>query len=217
MNRKRTSALLVAAFLGAITLLRAQVLETFSSFQSPNTLFYGDWSSTGDPFVGSLTPVATFSQGGGFYNFAEASNADSAYVERAFTSSVNLGANSLLTLSLRLLDGNTADSLTVTLFDAGFNTASASFQTSDFSAAGFTARSIAFTTDGSFNASAVAAFRLSGNDPFASGTLSVALDDLSVTGAVRAVPEPSTYGAFAALALVGLVTSKRLRNRRDTV
>src|SRR3954454_10865150 len=110
MIRKLASSLALAAVLGCAGTLHAQLLENFSSFQSPNTLFFGEWSNSGDPFTGSITPVSTFSQGAGFYNFANATNVDSAFVEHSFTSLVNVGTNNLLTLSLRLLAGNTADS-----------------------------------------------------------------------------------------------------------
>lgn len=210
-----------AAVLAAATSVRAQiVIENFSAFASPTTLFYGDWSSTGDPFVPELTPVGTFSQGvgaPGFYNFASATSLDSAYVERTFGSAVNLGVNNLLTLSLRLLRDNTAESLTVFLLDSSANTASATFQMIDFSADNFTSRTLAFTASAGFAADDVVAFRLSGNDPFAdpfSGpVLSVAIDEISVNHlAVAAVPEPSTWALSGACAL-GLIISVRQRRR----
>src|SRR4051812_25051847 len=107
MIRKLASSLLVAAALGGASALHAQItLETFSSFESPNTLFFGGWSNSGDPFftfAGELTPTNTFTQNaGGFYNFASATNADTAYAERSLTSAVNIGTNNLVTLSLRL-------------------------------------------------------------------------------------------------------------------
>jgi hypothetical protein len=214
------SSLLAAALLAGAGSLHAQVtLDTFSSFASPNTLFYGDWSQTGDPFSGSPVPIASFSQGVGVYNFANGSDADSAYVERSFAAPVNLGSNTLITLSLRLLAGDTADSVTVFLLDGAANTAFATFLTSSFTTTGLTTKSIAFTADPGFAANAVTSFRISGNDPFDSAILSVSLDNLAVTGAVvtpppSAVPEPSTYGLAAAALLSGAIALARRKNRR---
>jgi hypothetical protein len=193
----------------------AQVtLENFSSFQSATTLFYGDWSSTGDPFSGSTTPIASFTQGLGVYNLVDATNADSAFVERTFGSLVNIGTNNLLSLSLKLLAGNTADTFTVTLTDNSGNSAvSATFLTSSFTTAGFTTVSVAFGGDFLFDPTAVSSFRISGTDPLGGGTFSLALNDLSATGArpLTAVPEPSTYGALGAAALLALVALRRRR------
>jgi hypothetical protein len=202
MNKK----ILLAAVLvlGSAVSASAQiVLENFSSFESPQTLFFGDWSSSGDPFVGDPTPVATFSQGAGFYNLASVTNADSSFVEKSFVSSLNVNVDSLLTLSLRLLPDNTANSLTVFLLDANANTAFASFQANSFSSAFFQTQNLALTTDAAFDWGQVASFRISGNDPFAEGTLSVALNTLAYTP----VPEPMIYGLVAAgaLALLALV------------
>lgn len=219
MNRTFVSSVLLAAVLGGVTSLSAQVvlLDNFSNFLSPQTRFFGDWSNTGDPFAGSLTPAPTFSQSAsGFYNVAGVTNADSSFVERTLTAPVSLGSNDLLTLSLRLLATNTADSLTVFLIDNGAHTAFATFQTSDFNTLSFSTRSVAFTGDGSFNAGAVSAFRISGNDPFASGNVNVSLDNLSVTSSrppLTAVPEPATYGWLGAFALVVLVGGRQLRAR----
>ena len=211
MKNKFTSALLFGAVLIGATSASAQLaLENFSSFVSPQTLFYGDWSSTGDLFIGSTTPAATFSQGSGFYNITGVSNADSSFVERSFTSSLNLGSNNQLALSLRLLSNNTADSLTVFLLDTSARTASVTFLTSDFNTAGFFERTLALTADVGFDTNQVSAFRISGNDPFNGGILSISLDNLAATG--RAVPEPSTYGLIGAAALlIGIVSRTRRR------
>ena len=220
MKRTFVSSLLLAAALGGVSSLSAQVvlLDNFSNFLSPQTLFFGDWSNTGDPFAGSATPAPSFSQNaGGFYNVAGVTNADSSFVERTLTGPVNLGSNNLLTLSLRLLATNTADSLTVFLLDTGAHTAFATFQTSDFNTLSFTSRSVAFTGDGSFNAGAVSAFRISGNDPFAGGNVNLSLDNLSATGGrppLTAVPEPATYGWLGACALIVLAGGRHLRSRR---
>jgi hypothetical protein len=208
--------LFIAVLLAGANSAPAQVtLENFSSFESANTLFFGDWSNSGDPFVGDLSPASTFSQGAGFYNLASVTNADSSFVERSFTAPVNLGSNNLLSLSLRLLEDNTAESITVFLFDAGFHTAFATFQNNAFSTTTFIQQSVAFTADAGFSSSAVTSFRISGNDPFASGILSVALNDLAATDGrpIPAVPEPSAYGLLAALFLLALVYTRRFHRR----
>src|SRR5882724_9227770 len=148
MNHKLCSLLIATAVLVGANALSAQILlDDFSSFASPNTLFFGDWSLSGDPFSGDPAATATFSQGVGFYNFASGSDADSSYVERTFGSVRNLSGQNFLMVSSRLLPGNTADSFTVFLVDAGANTAFAVFATSDFNAAGFNTGSAALTAD----------------------------------------------------------------------
>ena len=214
MKPTRIFSFLFISLLATASSLRAQIaLENFSSFQSATTFFFGEWSSSGDPFVGDPTPVATFSQGTGFYNLASGTNADSSFVERSFASSINLGSNDFLSLSLRLLGDNTADSLTVFLIDAGFRTAFATFQSSAFNAATFTEQSVMFTADTGFSLAEVTSFRIGGNDPFASGVLSVALDNLSATSSgIGAVPEPSTYGLMGAFVLLALVYARRAKS-----
>lgn len=215
MKRYLLSLALGTLLLGGASALHAQLLENFSSFESASTLFYGDWSSTGDPFAGDLAPTGSFSQGAGFYGFASTTNVDTAYAELTFASSLNLGADDVLSLSLRLLDDNTADGLTVTLFDTSFNTAAATFALSDFSIADFTTANLAFTAFAGFDASDVAGFRLSGNDPFGGGVFSVALTNLEVTSSnstpPAAVPEPGTYGLLTGIALASLVLWRRRR------
>ena len=215
MKRPLLSLTLGTLLLSGASALHAQLLENFSSFESASTLFYGDWSSTGDLFTGETTPTASFAQDAGFYSFTSTSNVDTAFAELTFASSFNLGSNNQLSLSLRLLDDNTAGGLTVTLFDAGFNTAAATFALSDFTTADFTTVNVAFTAFAGFDQSDVTGFRLSGNDPFGSGVFSVAMDHLDVTRAIStppaAVPEPGTYGLLAGSVLAGLVVWRRRR------
>jgi len=207
MIHKLTSTLFVAAALcGANSLHAQQILENFSSFQSPQTLFFGAWSASGDPFAGDTAPVSTFSQGAGSYNFASATNADSAYVERSLIAPVTVSTNSLVSISLRLLADNTAESLTVFLLDSSANSAFATFQTSDFNTTVFVTRSLALTADPSFDYNEVSAFRLTGNDPFASFTVSVAVDTLAT---ITPVPEPATYGLVASGAVFALAAWRR--------
>lgn len=207
MKRSLISPLLVALALAGTA--HAQLtLHDFSSLASPQTLFFGDWSDTGDPFVGSTTPAPSFSQGAGFFNLAGASNADASFFEHTFAAALDLGSASQLSFSLRLLDGNTADSLTVFLFDGGARSAFATFLASDFSAAAFSERTLAFTAEAGFELSNVTSFRISGNDPFASGAVGFALDNLAVTAPRGAVPEPATYGLFGA-AVLGVFALRR--------
>ena len=207
-----------AAALGATALHAQLTLENFSAFPSANTLFYGEWANSGDPFSGDPAPVADFHQAVGSYEFLSATNADSAKAERTFTAARNLAGYDLLTVSLRVLGDNAAESFTVTLFDAGFNTASATFLTGGFTAGGFTSRSAALTAAGAFDFSAVSSFQISGNDPFGGAPFRLAFDDLSATRtavtpppANNPVPEPAAYGLLAAAAL-GLVVIARRRS-----
>jgi hypothetical protein len=216
MTTKLSLLALFALGIFSTGILRAQVtLEDFSTFQSGNTLFYGDWAGNGDPFAGDPTPIASFTQGAGFYNFASGSNADSSYVERTFASPRDLTGYDLLAVSLRLLPDNTADAFTVTLFDTAFNAASATFLISDFAAGSFTTRTSVLTNLG-FDLTQVSLFRISGNDPFASGTLSVAFDHLAAVSSLpppTAVPEPSTW-AFAGIGTLALLIARRTSGSR---
>jgi len=63
------------------------------------------------------------------------------------------------------------------------------------------------TADAGFDWGQVGSFRISGNDPFAEGTFSVALDALAYTP----VPEPTTYGLVAAGALALLALARGFR------
>ena len=215
MNTSLRSLLLAAATALGATALPAQLtLENFSAFQSANTFFYGDWANA-DPF-GDLAPAATFSQAVGSYKFAGAANADSASAERAFAAPLNLAGYDLLAVSVRLLSDNAAESFTVFLVDANYDTAFATFQTGAFSTGSFTVASLAFTASGSFDLAAVTAFRLSGNDPFGGPVLSVDFDTLGLARSVvtpppanNPVPEPATYGLAAAAGMVALVFARR--------
>ncbi len=209
MKNKLTSLVLLAASL--VTASHAQLtLHTFSNLSS-QTLFFGDWSDTGDPFAGSATPSFLLTQNVDSFAIAGASNADLSYFEHVFTAPVNLGASDQLALSLRLLDGNTADSLTVFLIDSSALTASATFLASDFTSNAFSEFIVSFTADAGFDRTGVTGFRISGNDPFAGGVVGMEIDNLAT--ATNPVPEPSTYGLMAAAALtLGIAYRKRRKS-----
>jgi hypothetical protein len=207
---KSTSCLLLAAALSAVTFASGQVtLHDFTAFESPNTVFVGDWALNGDPISGDSSPIASFSQGAGFYNFIGGTTAETSgvYYFLPVTPS-SLPAFPLLEISARLLQGNTAPTFAVSLFNFGTGeSAVAIFNTASFSSAGFTNVRGTLLSSFSFDPTGVDAF-LIGGVTGGSGTLNLAINNLAV---VSAVPEPSTYGLVAALALVGIVAIKRRR------
>lgn len=208
--------LLLAALALATPALRAQlILQSFTAFESPTTLFYSEWAASGDPFSGDPSPAAGFSQGAGFYRLDGVTNADTAYLDHAFTAPLDLTGYDLLTVSLRRLTANTASSFKVRLVDTAFNTAEVTFLTADFGPAGFTTLGAALTPAVGFNLAAVASFQLTGDDAFASATFALDFDQLSAARSIvvpplGAVPEPSTYGlAAAALLLAAALFARR--------
>ncbi|HEU5080964.1 MAG TPA: PEP-CTERM sorting domain-containing protein [Opitutaceae bacterium] len=215
MKSKLTFLAFVSAATFAATAAHAQItLNDFSSYETPNTFFYGDWALS-NPFGDNL-PVATFTQGAGFYNFSGGSNADDAFSEFFFDSPLDLGTNDQLTLSLKLLAGNTADDLTVRLVDLNGDVASATFALSDFSSS-FALASHTFTPFGAFDPTDVVSFQISGNVPGGGAMVDVAIDNLSVTSSTvptGAVPEPSTYGLLGAVSLAALAFWRRKATRR---
>jgi len=211
----KTKLTLLAALALAAPALHAQLsLETFTSFETPATVFFGDWSASGDPFAGDPSPATGFSQGAGFYRLDGVTNADTAYLEHAFTASLDLPGYHLLTVRLRRLAANTAPSFKVRLVDTAFTTAEVTFLTADFGTAGFTTFGATLTPTAGFNFAAVASFQLTGDDAFASDLLALDFDQLNAARSAvvsAAVPEPSTYGLAAAAALLALALRARRR------
>jgi hypothetical protein len=209
-NLKRFLLLMVPLWIAPFAPAQ-QLLHNFSAFLSPQTLFFGDWALTepgGDP-----VPIATFSQGAGFYNFSGGSNADTASVQYSYaTNPGDLTGYSLLEISARMLAGNAAQTFTVTLFDSNFESAYVVFATADFNGLGFTTVTGELIASPGFDPADLASFKISGDVFGGTDVLNFAADNLAV---VTAVPEPSTYGAMAAvLTLAGVVGLRRFRRFR---
>jgi hypothetical protein len=208
----KSKLLLLSARLAAPFASAQITLNDFSAFASPtNTFFTGDWELTGDP-AGSSSPRASFSQGAGFYNFAGGSNADTATAVYFFDAPLNITGLSLLQVSARLVAGNTAPALTITLFDSTGGSAFAVVAPSAFAGAGFTTLSSVLTFSG-FNASDLSSFQLSGNVVNGSNTLNLSIDNLAVAAprVITPVPEPAAYGALGVVALLTLTSVRRFR------
>ena len=207
---KRKSTFLFLAAVLAAPLASAQItLHNFSAFESPNTFFVGDWELNGDP-IGTHSPRASFAQGAGFYTFTGGSNSDSAAAVYFFDTPIDITGHSLLEVSAQLFAGNTASSLTITLFDSLGESAFAVVAPEAFAGLGFTTISTALTFSSGFNSSDLSSFQLSGNVVGGNQTLSLSLDQLSVAVPVP-VPEPSTYGALACGFIATLAIARRLR------
>ena len=209
---KLKSSLLFAAALWSASFAAAQVtLHDFTAFESPATVFVGDWALNGDPIGGDATPIASFSQGAGFYNFVGGTNADTAGAYHFLSGSPgDLTTYGLLQISAQLLDGNTAGSFAVTLLNFGSGeSAIAVFDPADFAGAGFTTVTAALSFSGSFDPTAVDAILIGGVSG-GTGTLNLSVDHLAAA-APTPVPEPATYGLFAALVLGALIAHRRGR------
>jgi hypothetical protein len=200
------AALLAAPFASAQVLI-----HDFSAFESPNTFFVGDWELNGDT-GGTNSPRATFSQGAGFYNFVGGSNDDASMAFYFFTSPVDITGFNLLEISARLVPGNTAPKFTIALFDSVGHSAEATFDASPFATPGFFTINTDLRSELSFNPADVSSFMITGNDPGGTATLSLSVDQISIT----AVPEPSTYGIGAAVILASLVALRRRQRQRQS-
>jgi hypothetical protein len=207
-------AFLLLALLSAPFAPAQVTLHDFTAFESPDTtFFFGNWEATGDT-GGSSSPRTGFTQGIGVYNFAGGSNDSSASAQYFYLAPINISGFSLLQVSAELLAGNTAPNFEITLFDDIGHGVTASFATSSLSLVSVTTltANLDFAV-ANFDPTHLAGFQIGGGVFGGTDTLSFALDRLAVAAPVSAVPEPATYGVFAALALVGLVGCRRLRSR----
>lgn len=192
-------------------------LNNFSSFVSPNTFFTGDWELNGD-LGGTNSPRASFSQGAGFYNFTGGSNNADAAAFVFFDTPVDISGNSFLQLSARLAAGNTAPTLTVSLFDSLGGSAFAVLPTSAFAGVGFTTISAPLTFTPGFHANDLTSFALSGNVINGADVFALSVDQLSVAAAAATpVPEASTHGLLASAFLAIGVSVRRLRRARPII
>jgi hypothetical protein len=211
MNSFLKSSLIAAALFAASSASAQVLLNDFSAFVSPNTFFSGDWELTGSV---SNSPRSTFSQGSGFYNFATASDeGDSSFAAYFLSTPVDVTGLTQIQIAAKLLAGNTSPTLKIVLFDSSFvENASALFSTASLNTSSFTTLSAAFSPSGSFDMTSIAGFQISGQSG-GTDTLSFALDNLAAVAppSVGAVPEPSTYGIFAAVALLGVIGLRRRR------
>lgn len=184
---------------------KAQLLSDFSAFYSPDyTFFSGDWSSGND------APLASFSQGEGFYEIKGGTNNSLSKVEFYFGSGGNYESIAItgdyLTVSASLLSGSAAPSFTVYLVDESVNYVSATFSTAAFGGGSFTTVSAALSTNVFFDASSVSFMIITGDATGASAAFNIAFDNIAVT----AVPEPATYAIGAgAVALLGALYRRR--------
>ncbi len=193
----------IALISGAVA-VKAQTLDTFSSFgsESGTTTFYGDWTS------GSGAPAATFVQGSGVYTVKGVSDSDRSGVAFQPPSDFNLTGDSTLSLTAELAAGNTADSISVILFDGSGLSSSATFILSTFNATTYTTQTSTLFAQNGFNLANVQSFKITGNNPGADGSVAVTFDQLAATQG-SAIPEPSTYAAILGTVALGFVMLRR--------
>tara|TARA_R100000027_G_scaffold43474_2_gene32638 strand:- start:4666 stop:5307 length:642 start_codon:yes stop_codon:yes gene_type:complete len=92
--------------------------------------------------------------------------------------------------------------------DVGFTVNGSSF---DFSADYSNDSTITLISNSSLGLTGQSSVTFSVQGWNSSGSSALQLDNISVTGSVSAVPEPSAYGAVAGLLAIGLVVSRRRR------
>jgi len=207
MIRNLAKTFCILAVVGCAPLLRAQLVNDFSNFADGNQSFLGTWAANGDPFFGDTSPIGSFSQGSGVYNFTGGSDDISSGAEYFLASSIDLSASNALALTLKLLPATDTetDAIAVTLYDQASNFAVATFQLSNFNGSTFTTSTVGWVSDGSFDSSHVAYYLISGLSAVGGNGVDVSIDHLS------AVPEPGTYAAIAGVAALGLVAWRRRR------
>lgn len=210
---KLTKILTLALGLGALaSVASAQVaLNDFSSFVVPNqTFFSGEWASDADG-----APLGTFTQTSSGYALEGATSADTASVSYYFSSTldpVDLSGYDSLAFTGRLLAGNSASTLSISLIDSGNNYATAVFDLSSYSLSSGATTTALLTASDAFSASSVVGFLITGGDVTGGSIVSVSLQGLSAVSA-SAVPEPSTYAAICgAVVLLGAVVLRRRRS-----
>lgn len=202
-------ALSFFAALCAAPFASAQVsvlVHDFTAFESPNTFFIGDWELNGDA-GGTNSPRASFSQGAGFYNFVGGSNDISAAALHFFDTPLDISGLTLLEVSAQILAGNAAELFKITLIDSIGIGAEAIFSATVFTSAGFFTATGNLTFDPLFDQTSVVGFQISGTAVGGVDALNLAVNQVSIV----AVPEPSTYGAIAAVMLVGVALLRRKR------
>jgi hypothetical protein len=191
----------------------AQVtLQNFSNVLDGNTFFTGSWEATGDT-IGTANPNSQFSQGAGVYNIASSTATNSADSSIVFFNSplLSIGTNTQISVTAKLLSGNTATSFTVFLSNTNPSlSASVSFPTSLFNSGGYATATLSFFQTGGFNPNAIETVKITGNQIGGSSAFDISFDNIS------AVPEPSTYAAILGTATLGLAYLRR-RNRSQPI
>ncbi len=177
------------------------VLQSFDSFESPNTFFVGSWDGGGN------APLPTFSQGAGNYRFEGGLNDDASGVYYFFNAPLDLTGYAVLEVSAQRLTDNAAATFSVKLF-SGSESAFAVFSTAEFPTSGFTNILAPLTFTPGFDLAAVDSFLITGDQVGGMEPLNFAVDRLAVS---VPVPEPSTYGLLGAALIAAAVAGRRLR------
>jgi len=200
-----------ASFLLAVTLCAAPfasaqlTLHDFTQFESPNAYFMGDWALN-EP-SGDLSPLATFSQGAGIYNFVGGTNADTSGAFFFYNTPLHITGLNTLQITGKRLTGSTADTFTVALYDSSNESAFAVFSLADFSSTDFIGVAADLTYTPGFNQADLSSFQITGGIVNGTHALNISLDHLAAT----AIPEPSTYSLLGGLLVLGLAIVRRLR------
>ncbi len=146
-----------------------------------------------------------------FQRYWDRSNDDASGVYFDIIPSLNLSGLDLLSLTARINGDHTGLTLTVTLFDTNYSTASSIFDLSAFDSEFFTTQTAFWTaSDAGFDPSAIMGVQFSGLVTGGTDTLNF---DAQRVQALSSVPEPSTYAAAGAGGLLLLAAFRRRRRQ----
>ncbi|WP_221031813.1 hypothetical protein [Actomonas aquatica] len=206
-------AALVAGVFGSQA-FAADTLEDFSALLGDSTYFAGSWESAAS-VSGSTTPQASLTQGEGVFNVdaGGATNDAGSFLERHFTTPIDLGEAQTLSVKAHVLSGNEATAIEVRLFDTAGASAYAMFEAAAFAGDAPATVSAMLVASSQFDASQVEVLRLSGGLLDGDAAFAVSFDEITFGGS--GAFHSGDYNQDGALDLTELLRIIELYNTRN--